>query len=38
MIAACAGFGANAPNGAGEGSLSGIKWLSWKGAGEAAHA
>src|ERR1044071_6832220 len=33
MIAACAAFGANAPNGAGEGSLSGVKrWSSMSGA------
>ena len=33
MIAACAAFGANAPNGAGEGSLSGVKlWSSVSGA------
>jgi hypothetical protein len=33
MIAACAAFGANAPNGAGEGSLSGVKrWSSVNGA------
>ena len=35
MIAACAAFGANAPNGAGEGSLSGVKQ---KSSVEAAHA
>src|SRR5690349_1928891 len=30
MIAACAAFGAKAPNGAGEGSLSGVNRLSLK--------